>query len=402
MSRDPVRILLDANLRFRGRYDEPLRRKIERMASSSLEFLRGSMCLFARDVLDRKAGLDPEMGGLLPVEGPIVGDLHCENFGTFKAEDGAVRFDLNDFDEATRGNLALDAVRGAASLLLLAWERGAGNPAALQVAEAFARAWAGGLSGGSRTGLPVAGAVRRILRRVEKVKRTRFIEGVTRLKGGRRTIVRNDHLFDLRPVHRGQALRLLADYRRRVKGGDFFAAEDVCGRIAGCGSLGKLRYAVLVQGEGSREAKNIVLEFKEAIPPSYPGKKGGGRGRAEAIAGLQRAMQVSTDRHFGIAVDGEASFLVHEIGPRNERLHWGEVRGEPEMADVAALQGALLARGQRRANGDRSSLAKAVRGRVDDIVRRLLGLALGYAAQVLEDHACFLRARPRLRRELLG
>ena len=68
------------------------------------------------------------------------------------------------------------------------------------------------------------------------------------------------------------AVRLLADYCRRMPDPptpDYYKVEDVCGRIAGIGSMGRYRYAVLVVGKGTREARNALLEFKEARPSAY-------------------------------------------------------------------------------------------------------------------------------------
>lgn len=391
MTRDPVRVFIDANLRFRGRYDGPLRRKIERMAETPLDFLRGSACLFARDVREGRPALD----GLISVETPIVGDLHCENFGTFKDRAGEVRYDLDDFDEAARGSPAVDAFRGATSLLLLSSMLGLDLGDAVRVAGAFAWEWAEGLRRRQTVVKIDAGPVRNLLDRVDRVKRTEFIEAVTRFKHGRRTIRRNDHLFDLRPVHRAQARRLLAAYRT----GAFFAPEDVCGRMAGCGSLGKLRYAVLVAGDGSRDAKNVVLEFKEALPSSL--KPSGTAGRAAGIVDAQRAMQGSSDRFLGTAVDGAQSFVVHEIGPRNDRLKREDLRDLKDLIELAALQGRLLAKGHLRSAPDRSALARGLQGRTVSIAQKIVGLALAGAAQVEEDHRLFVKRRMEVRRALL-
>ncbi len=47
---------------------------------------------------------------------------------------------------------------------------------------------------------------------------------------------------------------------------DFYEVQDVCGRISGIGSMGRQRYVVLINGKGTREARNVLLEFKESLP----------------------------------------------------------------------------------------------------------------------------------------
>lgn len=49
---------------------------------------------------------------------PIVGDLHAENFGTWRDDAGDLRWGVNDFDELARGSWMLDPLRLAASAAL--------------------------------------------------------------------------------------------------------------------------------------------------------------------------------------------------------------------------------------------------------------------------------------------
>ena len=63
-----------------------------------------------------------------PISGPptpgrsiaICGDLHLENFGAYRTDDGELLYDINDFDEAIVGPCSLDLVRCATSILLAA------------------------------------------------------------------------------------------------------------------------------------------------------------------------------------------------------------------------------------------------------------------------------------------
>src|SRR5262249_57806433 len=132
--------------------------------------------------------------------------------------------------------------------------------------------------------------------------RRAFSERLTRSGGAGRRLVRSAHSFTLPEDERQQALRLLADYRRRLAEpppDDFFEPEDVCGRVSGIGSMGRLRYVVLVAGKGSREARNRLIEFKEARPSAYDlhrGREGDAAallGRAERVVSVQRASQAS-------------------------------------------------------------------------------------------------------------
>src|SRR5947209_14330073 len=97
--RDPIAEFMDYNRAFARRNPELLRLKVARMAEGPFPFFRGTFHLYARDLLSGTYDhLVPPRAGL---ELELVGDIHSENYGTFKATDGKVHYDINDFDETT-------------------------------------------------------------------------------------------------------------------------------------------------------------------------------------------------------------------------------------------------------------------------------------------------------------
>jgi hypothetical protein len=83
------------------------------MTGSLLRFLRGTYYLWLRRVAD----LQPWLLDRPAV--PLVGDLHFENFGTWRDRDGVRRWGVNDLDELARGGYPLDLVRLATSATLV-------------------------------------------------------------------------------------------------------------------------------------------------------------------------------------------------------------------------------------------------------------------------------------------
>src|SRR5471032_1495958 len=120
--RDAIQEFMTFNRPDAKRNAELIRFKIARMADSPFAFFRGSFHLFARDALDRTMLLLPILS-TDGVEMDLVGDIHNENYGTYKAEDGLIHYDLNDFDETTRGRFDFDVCRLAVSTVLAAQER---------------------------------------------------------------------------------------------------------------------------------------------------------------------------------------------------------------------------------------------------------------------------------------
>jgi hypothetical protein len=89
-----------------------LDRKHAEMAAHSYRFLRGSYYLW----LDRIATGLPET--LQRTAVPLVGDLHVENFGTWRDRDQVRRWGVNDLDELAHGPWLLDLLRLAVSAVL--------------------------------------------------------------------------------------------------------------------------------------------------------------------------------------------------------------------------------------------------------------------------------------------
>src|SRR5689334_6608570 len=77
----------------RDRNQPTLALKYKLMAENEFTFYRATCHLFYEDLHS-----EPALG-----QGPLVwacGDLHLENFGSYRAFNGLTYFDINDFDEA--------------------------------------------------------------------------------------------------------------------------------------------------------------------------------------------------------------------------------------------------------------------------------------------------------------
>src|SRR5580692_2984390 len=100
-------------LRLRVRIVEPdLRLKHERMTSALFPFFRATFYRWLQMWPEGCAGLD-QVPHILS-----VGDLHVENFGTWRDTDGRLVWGVNDFDEACTYPYTMDLVRLATSAFL--------------------------------------------------------------------------------------------------------------------------------------------------------------------------------------------------------------------------------------------------------------------------------------------
>lgn len=85
--------------------------KYKLMASSAFRFFRGSCHLFYQDLVQNQTWEDQTLAW-------VCGDLHLENFGSYKSDHGVVYFDLNDFDEAVLAHPSWEISRFICSLFL--------------------------------------------------------------------------------------------------------------------------------------------------------------------------------------------------------------------------------------------------------------------------------------------
>jgi uncharacterized protein (DUF2252 family) len=422
VARDPIQDIIRFNRRFVGRYPDTLRQKIERLSGSSFGFFRGTFHLFASDMVAGVLNPWPTDNPFSQVEIDVVGDIHSENYGTFKAADGLVYFDINDFDETTRGSFDFDCKRAATSLVLalsaagVAWLDVVGHVASFvrcyaKTIERFATKGGAETFGYSDQNPPDCAPVRKLLRTAVEMSRAEFLEKLTRWNNGKREIVRTAKYFELRAADRAQAERLVKDYVSRASAAKnlspgFFGIEDICGRIAGNGSLGRMRYAVLFAGDGSKAAKNILLEFKESLPSAYDEARGRvadavqRRNRAAEVQRIEQAMQTASNRYLGYAQDGDESFQVKGIGPREQRVTWDTTPKTESREGLALVYAELLAKAhaksdfQTKTRGQaQQAIAAALAERTDTFIKRITTFALSYAELVEDDHRRFIAQR---------
>ena len=92
--------------------DKDLERKHEKMRDNQFAFLRATYWRWAETVLE----ICPDLAEATRVL--AVGDIHLENFGTWRDVDGRLVWGVNDFDEAAEMPFALDLLRLATSALV--------------------------------------------------------------------------------------------------------------------------------------------------------------------------------------------------------------------------------------------------------------------------------------------
>jgi uncharacterized protein (DUF2252 family) len=368
------------------RDDSLFAHKIDRMAPSPLAFLRGAAPLFY-EVLERV----PVLADGPPGQGFIVGDLHMENFGAYRPDPGAGRegtdpdavFDLNDFDDCAVGPWRFDMLRLTTSLILAGRELGADGREALALADAMLAAYARQIESRSKALPEAPKTVRALLARVSARDRRTLLDARTERHGGRRRFVRGPRYGELSRSLARDAERAFETYvveRVPKHHRDPYEIRDLAFRIAGTGSLGCLRIAVMVRGKDRRDGE-WIFDMKEEDPrPSFARlvsrgtAKGKLTGAARVEAGI-RASVAAVPRALGTTKLRGASMLVRRLTPQEDRL---DLRHFPkaELDGLARLLGALVGRAHARGAtlAPARGWSEADRSHVIDSAARLAGI----------------------------
>jgi uncharacterized protein (DUF2252 family) len=331
-------------------------RKLARMKASPLAFLRGTAPLFYELL-----AADPDLASGPEGHGFIQGDAHLENFGAFSPavheggvwKKGHATFQLNDFDEATRGQWRWDVLRLTTSLVLAGRELGQGGPAVLGLCELLLKSHAAAaFSDAPLPALPRP--VAELIAKVDGRSHRKLLDDRTEHAGPARHFVRGERYAEA-PSAAAQAVpEALALFAARTadKGGpkpEQLELLDVAFRIAGTGSLGSLRLAALTRGKGGDDG-SWLFDLKEqpgcsvdVLAPRAPSPS-----RAAEVEEAFRACVASPPRMLGTSRLGEQEVLVRRLTPQEDKLSLSRL-APAELASVASYLGALLGAAHRRA-----------------------------------------------------
>jgi uncharacterized protein (DUF2252 family) len=367
-------------------WDGLFEHKLDRMRASPLAFLRGT-APFYYDLLRS----DPQLAAGPPGEGWLTGDLHLENFGAYRPdvlgrEDAhSVVFDLNDFDDAFIGPWRYDVMRVLVSLILGGRElrvRGAG---AVELCDILLDAYVKHAS--KRQALPPRPKpIEQLVEGVRIRSREELLEARTRVVHGGRRFVRGDRYREIPAKLRKDAEGAFARYVEKLADrdevdSDHYEVLDVAQRIAGTGSLGVVRLAVLVRGKGGPDGA-WVFDMKEEGTPSAsvivtpPSLK-----PAKRVATAMRACLEHPPKMLDTTKLGKYPLLVRRLMPQEDKLDLVHLK-EDDLGPIAAYLGALTGAAHRR-GATRPAKRPWSREEKDALLDRAIAIAGAYEAAYL-------------------
>jgi uncharacterized protein (DUF2252 family) len=352
-------------LRFNaGRDPELLQLKYRALRTDVFTFLRGTCHFFYEDLPDSP----------ILKKAPAVwlcGDLHLENFGTYRGHNGLVYFDANDFDEAFLAPCTFDLVRLLASVLLVAEALGFASRQANALCECLLFSYTAAIAAGKAQWLErevAQGMVRRLLEKSRKRTAADFLDLRTRTAKGRRSIVLDGrHALPATTESRSRVKKLMKAFAQTQSVPDAFKVLDVARRIAGKGSLGVERYIVLVQGSGSPNG-NYLLDLKQARPSSLASRcklrQPRWNNEAQRVVATQALIQAVSPALLKDVKIGKTPFVLRVLQPGEDKIDLGKQKPAfDELHELMESLGKIVAWGELRGCGRGGASS------IDDLIR---------------------------------
>lgn len=311
-----------------------------KMARSAHAYVRGSTVKFYEWL--------EASGGKLPA-GPAVwicGDCHLGNLGPLADPKVRVDIQIRDLDQTVIGNPAHDLVRLGLSLASAA--RSSDLPGVITarmiegLVEGYEAALAEDFDAKTRHP-PMLGAVLS-----QATKRTWKHLASERLQGVKAQIPIGKHFWPINRAERRELEQLVAtpairDLVTSLKSRDRrdeIRLLDGAYWVKGCSSLGRLRYAALLEVEGKDGATDVCfLDLKEAVKAAAPRAPEASmpRDNAERIVAGASALSPNLGQRMAACRFLGKSVVVRELLPQDMKIELVGLTPDEAMASAQAL-----------------------------------------------------------------
>ena len=368
---------------------EKLLLKYKAIRENSFRFLRGTCHLFYEDLANQNTFPSSPTSWL-------CGDLHLENFGSFKGTDGEEYFDINDFDEAILGPALYELSRLLVSVQVACNNASYKQSYTATLMDAMINGYCSILQSGKAVTVETGtatGLVKELLDNVALRKEKKLVKDKTdKAYGYEKILIDNKKTFPLEASLKKELIKNIQAWLDETKGKNQCKILDAVFMLAGTGSIGVNRYLALTS-DITDDKKNLLV-IKQALPSSLqqfiPVKQPAWPNDAERISQVQFRMQHVTPGEFGTLCFCNEWYIVKWIQPDADKINYDSfITGKKEQASLMDTMGCLTASAQLRSGGrDGSAIADdMIRfGADQDWISPLLEFTEAYAAQVEKDY----------------
>ncbi|HEY8308941.1 MAG TPA: DUF2252 family protein, partial [Gemmatimonadaceae bacterium] len=371
-------------------------RKYAAMRETPFAFMRGACHLFYSSL--------PEvltLSGAPPAW--LSGDMHVENFGTYKGDNRLTYFEVTDFDESALGPVTLDLIRFLASIRVGAAEWGVSADDTEALIQRSLIAYTTELSLGKPSWVErenARGTVKRLFAQVAGRSRNELLSRYTVRKGKRRRLlVDGRQLLAATITERTAVEQMMESVGEAARDNEYFRVVDVAHRIAGIGSIAFPRYVVLVEGRGSPD-RNVLIDVKlahsSAIASLRPLGQPAWKSEAERVVMVQRHSAVVAPAFLFAAEWNAQSYCSREMQPQEDRIRLHDWEKQPKkIGEAIVLMAAVAAWMHMRGGGWLGSAPieqLAAFGRETSWREPLLQLARDAASRTQQQYLEFSKA----------
>lgn len=379
-----------------GLLPEMVQLKYEAMAENAFRFFRGTCHLFYEDL----AAAEP-----LPLSplAWICGDLHIENFGSYKGDNKLVYFDLNDFDEALLAPCSYEVVRMVTSIFIAFDNLEIEPEKALNMAHLYVKTYAATLAKGKAISIEprtAKGIVCDFLTEATHTSEKELLKKRTISRKKRIMLsLEDERHFKLEKDLRKSLKAHINEWIQTSSDGPYnYEVISTVFRLAGTGSIGVKRYLFLLKSTNTKN-KYLLLDMKQARPssvqPYVPVQQLAWDTEAERVIGVQQRMQNVPAALLSTTVFSDESFIIQELQPVKDSIKFKQLKDYRDMIQVIDDMAALTASSQLRSGGMQGS------GTIDDLMAfgtdqgwqaAVIAYAQKYAGTVKQNYATYIKA----------
>jgi uncharacterized protein (DUF2252 family) len=347
-------VLSDRLIAFNeGLLPQMLPLKYEAMAENAFRFYRGTCALFYQDLARLKK---------LP-QSPVTwicGDLHLENFGSYRGENNLVYFDLNDFDEAILAPAIYEVARLVTSIFIAFESLKIDGERAGRMAKLFIKTYAATLAKGKAYSIEprtAKGVVCKFLKAAENSNARDLLEKRTEKRQNKLVLSLNDerHLKVDKKL-RAELINHIAGWiNQSADSPNNYKVKGCVFRLAGTGSIGVKRYLFLLKSISVRN-KYLLVDMKQSMPsvltnyintvqPSW-------ENNARRITAIQQRMQYVTPKLLSTTNFRGDDYVLQELQPVKDSINFKMIRDDyRHLYQVIDDMAMLTASSQLRSGG---------------------------------------------------
>jgi uncharacterized protein (DUF2252 family) len=373
-----------------------LLKKYAQMRKDAFSFFRGSCHLFYQDLpIESSLNLAPATW--------ICGDLHLENFGTYKGDDRRIYFGINDFDESELAPFTWDIARVLTSIYLAVASWSLVKTDQHKLTRIYLDSYVDNLCSGQIKAINednTQGIVADLIKTLNHRKRRDLLDERTELiKNDRHLKIDDRKILKISRQKYQQVSQIMAKWAQSQTNPAFFEVLDIGFRVAGTGSLGLDRYLILIAGKGAPD-QNYLLDFKlqldSSLQPYLQTAQPQWLNSATRVMTAQKLVQVSPPAILAAIEFDQVSYLVRELQPTQDKIDFKPSKiGRLQLEQLIDTLGKVTAFAHLHGSG-RLGAASSTElidfGASLDWQSAVINYASNYAQQVQLDYQSFSKA----------